>query len=233
MSCNVLAIVPARGGSKGIPKKNLLKLRGKSLVEHAIRVGMECSLVDKLVLSTDDPEIAQVGQEAGAIVPFLRPARLAGDNVKTVDVVLHLLDQMKEPVEFVLLLQPTAPVRTAGNVLEAIQLLINNPDADAVISVVPLEEPHPLKIKKISGKWLVPYIDDGNSEIPRQLLPKAYKLNGAIYAIRVKSLKEQKTFLPDKSLPYVMPQETGVNIDTLLDFMLINMLLEKGIIEIG
>lgn len=231
MSENILAVVPARGGSKGILKKNLLQIAGKSLIEHAVRVGLDCPLVNKLVLSTDDPKIAQVGQSAGALVPYLRPAHLAGDNVKTVDVVLHLLEQLNEPADIVLLLQPTAPVRTACDVSKALQLLINLSDADAVVSVVTLEEPHPLKIKTVRGKWLASYIEGGDSESPRQVLPKAYKLNGAIYAIRTEALKYYKTFLPQKTLPYIMPPETGINIDSFFDLVFLDALLQKGIIH--
>lgn len=223
----VFAVIPARGGSKGIPRKNLAKIAGYTLTEHAIRVGLKCPLISKTILSTDDLEIARVGGRAGADVPFLRPNRLASDKAQTVDVVIHLLEHLDDKPEIILLLQPTAPLRTPKQVSEALSILINNEKANAIVSVVPLNEPHPIKVKVIERGWLKPYLKKADSQIPRQLLSKVYKLNGAVYAVRRKALLKEKTLLPNKTLPYIMPPETGINIDTPLDLIILKSLVKN------
>jgi CMP-N,N'-diacetyllegionaminic acid synthase len=223
----ILAVIPARGGSKGIPRKNLAKIAGYTLVEHAIHVSLKCPLVYKTILSTDDPEIAKIGKNAGASVPFLRPHRLAGDKVRTVDVIIHLLKHLDDKPQIVLILQPTAPLRTPKQISQALQILIKHNKADAIASVVPLNEPHPMKTKVIQGGWLRPFVKKADSSTPRQLLPSAYKLNGAIYAIRVKAFLKEKTILPSKTLPFIMPAETCINIDTFLDLLILRSMIEN------
>lgn len=222
----VLAVIPARGGSKGIPYKNLKKIAGLTLVEHAVRVALNCPLVYKTILSTDDPKIAKAGKRAGAEIPFLRPRRLAGDKSRTIDAVLHLLKNIKDEPEIILLLQPTAPVRSSKQASEALNLLINDEDADAVVSVVSLNEPHPLKTKTIEDGRLKPYFPGADSQVPRQLLSKAYKLNGAIYAVKRNALLKEKSFLPKETIPYVMPAETGINIDSPFDLIILKSLVK-------
>jgi len=225
----ILAIAPARGGSKGIPHKNLQKIAGRTLVEWAIRVGLTCPLVSKTILSTDSPRISKIGRKAGAIAPFLRPSRLASDKTKIVDVILHLLKHIDDKPDIVLLLQPTTPLRTSKQISEALQILIKNKKADAIVSVVHLNEPHPIKIKTIKKGWLRSYLPKADSQISRQLLPTVYKLNGAIYAVRTKALLNEKTFLPNKTLPYIMPPETGINIDTPLDLIILKSLVKSKV----
>jgi len=225
----VLAVVPARSGSKGILRKNLAKIAGYTLVEHAIRVSLRCPFVYKTILSTDDPEIAQIGKKVGANVPFLRPLHLAGDKVPTKDVIIHLLEHLEDKPDIVLILQPTSPLRTPKQISESLQILIRHREADAIASLVSLGEPHPMKIKVIQRGWLKPYLPKADSQIPRQLLPKVYKLNGAIYAVRVNALFREKTILPRKTLPYIMPSETGINIDTPLDLLILESLVKNSV----
>ena len=228
----ILAVIPARGGSKGIPYKNLKKIAGLTLVEHAVKVALNCPLIYRTILSTDDPKIAKVGKKAGADVPFLRPRQLAGDKSRTVDAVLHLLKNIQDEPEIILLLQPTAPIRNSRQVSEALDLLMNNKKADAIVSVVPLDEPHPLKTKTIEDDWLRPYFRGADSQVPRQLLSKAYKLNGAIYAVRREALLEERSFLPKKTIPYVMPVETGINIDSFFDLIILKSLIKAKALNI-
>lgn len=230
--CKVLGIVPARGGSKGIPRKNLAIIKGKSLVRRAVEVGLNCALIDKVIISTDDVDIAEAAIQAGATAPFMRPAHLAGDQVKTIDAVLHLLDNIDEQPEIIVLLQPTAPVRNVGQLTEVVQMLKANPEVDAVVSVVQLQEPHPMKVKAVENGFLVPYIKGGDSECPRQQLPMAFKLNGAFYAVRKEALIRERTFLPHRTKPYVMPEETGINIDAPLDLVFLECCLEHGVIHL-
>lgn len=226
---NILAVVPARGGSKGVPYKNLKKIAGSTLVEHAIRVALSCSLIYRTIISTDDYKIAKIGKKAGADIPFMRPRQLAGDKTRTIDVVLHLCKNLKDKPDIILLLQPTAPLRNKKQVSEALNILINNKKANGVVSVVSLNEPHPLKTKIIKNNLLKPYLKRSDSQVPRQLLPKIYKLNGAIYAIRMNSLLKEKTFLPKKTIPFIMPEETGINIDSPFDLVVLRSLIKAKV----
>lgn len=233
--CNqykVLGIVPARGGSKGIPRKNLKLIAGQTLVHRAVKIAIQCPLINEIILSTDDEEIAREGAAAGANIPFLRPQELAADNVKTIDVVIHLLANIEMKPDIVVLLQPTAPVRTAAQLKEVLEILFSDKNFNAVVSVVRLHEPHPMKVKAIRKGKLTPYISDGDSERPRQELPAAYKLNGAFYAVRTEALLRERTFLPANTVPYIMPEEAGINIDTSIDLMLLECCLERGVIRL-
>lgn len=222
----VIAVVPARSGSKGFPNKNMARIGGRSLLELAIQVGKDARLIDDVYVSTDSQEYADVAAKAGAKVAGLRPPALAGDAVKTSAVVVDLLRQLKIDNGVVVLLQPTSPIRTPGDVDDVVKIL-EREDVDAVATVEPLDEPHPEKVKRRNaGGILESYIAGVSSETPRQQLPPAYRLNGAIYAIRTKVLLEQETFLPARTFGH--PLASGVNIDREEDFILLKTLFEMG-----
>lgn len=222
----VLAIVPARAGSKGFPNKNIAKIGGMTLLEWAVRVARDCSAVTDVYVSTDSEAYESIALAAGAKSAGLRPEHLANDTAKTVDVVLDLLQRLPDSYDFIVLLQPTSPMRHANDI-EAMIARIEKTQADAAVSVASLEEPHPHKLKAIGADGFIkPFIDGTSSEVPRQSLPPAYLLNGALYVVRTSALLAQKTFLPAKSMPYVMAR--GINVDTSEDFMLLESLYEKG-----
>ncbi len=222
----ILAIVPARSGSKGFPNKNIAKIHGVTLLEWAVRVAKDCRAVSDVYVSTDSETYESIALAAGAKSAGLRPAHLASDTAKTVDVVLDLLDRLHDSYDYVVLLQPTSPIRNAHDI-EAMIKRIDDAQADAAASVARLEEPHPHKLKTIGDDGFIkPFIEGTSSEVPRQALPPAYLLNGALYVVRTSALQQHKTFLPARTVPYLM--DRGINVDTPEDFMLLESMFEKG-----
>lgn len=228
----VLALIPARGGSKRLPSKNLQLCGGRSLIAHAI----ECAQavrpqVSYIAVSTDSDEIAAAARHAGATVPFMRPAALATDETSSLDVVSHALDWFEaagKPVRWVLLLQPTSPLRRKEDV-EAALALAAQTDCDSVVSVVTLQHEHPRLARRIEQGRLVPFYDPGQS------LPDtpAYANNGAIYLTRASVIREQKSLYGKFCHAYVMPRERSLDIDTAFDLQIASMLLGKPPIRRG
>jgi CMP-N,N'-diacetyllegionaminic acid synthase len=222
-----IAIVPARKGSKGVKNKNLLTVQGRSLIEWAVKVGVDCPLISDVYISTDSEEYEQVAKNAGAKSLGLRPDLLATDTTKTVDVVLEMLQHFREgEIQNILLLQPTSPLRSKDNIETALQIL-EREKVDAVVSVSEFIEPHPYKLKRIESGLIKPFVETGDSEMPRQLLPKAYCLTGAIYLITVDALSRSRSFLPSKVAPLVT-KDLFVNIDSAADFEYLNFLVSSG-----
>ena len=226
----VLAIVPARCGSKGFPNKNIALINNKTLLELAIKVAIDCPDVDDTFVSTDCIEYEKIAKKSGAKSIGLRSKTLATDNAKTVDVIIDLIKKLENKYTHIVLLQPTSPNRTPSDISEMIKLMTTN-DADAIVSLTKLEEPHPYKLKKINELGLVePFLDGTDSELPRQSLPMAYSLNGAIYIVKVDTLLKEKTFLPEKTVPYIM--KNNINIDREDDFFYLLSMLTNAKINI-
>jgi CMP-N,N'-diacetyllegionaminic acid synthase len=227
---SVVAVVPARSGSKGFSHKNVARLGGKTLLELAVKVGIDSRCIDKVYVSTDSQDYADIAISAGATFEGLRPDWLASDNAKTIDVVIDLLTRIGESYDHLILLQPTSPIRSPKDV-DAAFATFSKYQADSVVSVELLDEPHPEKVKCIGDDgFLKSYIVGASSEIPRQSLPKAYRLNGAIYIVNISVLLTQLSFLPEKTIPYQMSR--GVNIDSEEDFILLRTLFEMGRVNI-
>lgn len=215
-----LGIIVARGGSKGLPGKNLLPLAGKPLLVHTVEAALGCRALARTILSTEDAEILAVGRAAGCPAPFVRPAELAGDRSSTVDVALHALDWLASHEQFtpdvVVLLPATAPLRRADHIEGALQTLRDDLSADAVVAVTEADYPPYWMLTIVDSRleWLFP--EQARAD-HRQELPQAYRPNGSIYAIRRAVLQAQRTFYPKATTPYVMPNEASVNIDSELD----------------
>lgn len=226
----VLAIIPARSGSKGFKDKNIAKINNKTLIELAVQVSKDTKFIDKICVSTDSHEYAKILKPYKIDIPGLRPKNLSTDKTRIVDVILYLLKKINEKFDYFILIQPTAPIRSPKNLNEAMSLLLKN-KADSIVSVERVDEPHPEKIKKIDkfGK-LKPYITGKSSEISRQQLPKAYKLNGAIYILKISSFIKEKTLFPKNTIPYVM--QGGINIDNENDFNYLKYLYNSGDLKI-
>ena len=215
----VLGIILARKGSKGIPNKNFIKVnRKKRLIDYTFLEAKKSKLLTKIALTTDDERIINHSKKYNIDFIIKREKKYAGDYVKSVDVVLDVLKKLKNfQVDLVMLLQPTSPLRKSSHIDESIKLLSKQyKKYNSLVSVSFLEEPHPFKLKKIEKNFLVPFIRNKSSEVPRQKLEKAYKLNGSIYLIKKKILENKKTFF-DKVMPYVMSEEFSLNIDTVYD----------------
>ena len=221
---SLLALIPARGGSKGIPRKNIRSFCGKPLLQWSIDAALASPSVSRVVVSTDDPEIAEVALAGLAEVPFLRPSELASDTAPGIAPVLHALQQLPE-VSAVLLLQPTSPLRRVEDV-EAIVALHRKAGHDAVVSVTPSSK-HPAWMFGLSpAKVLEPLMILPDAAC-RQQLPPTYALNGALYLASRSFLEREHSFLTSNTLGYVMPPERSVDIDSPLDWQWGEFLMEQ------
>ena len=218
------AIIPARGGSKGVPRKNLYRIEGETLVERAIRLGRASGRVDRVLVTTDDPEIYEIAKALDAAPPSLRPKAFATHQATTIDAVHHLIEDAEVTGGYLLLLQPTSPLRRVDDLQSLCARLEANLDADAIVSVVRHDTPHPHKIMKIDGRYLRSFLGTLAS-VPRQSLPIVYALNGAFYLTPHRIVMEQRTFMPERTLPFEMPPERSVNLDGPLDVLLLEALL--------
>ena len=218
------AIIPARGGSKGVPRKNLYRIDGETLVERAIRLARESGRVDRVLVTTDDPEIYEIAKALDAAPPSLRPKALATDQARTIDAVHHLIEDANVRSGYLLLLQPTSPLRRVEDLQTLCARLETQSDADAIVSVVRHDAPHPHKIMKIDGRYLRSFLGTLAS-VPRQSLPIVYALNGAFYLASQRIVIEQRTFMPERTIPFEMPPERSVNLDGPLDVLLLEALL--------
>jgi CMP-N-acetylneuraminic acid synthetase len=214
----VLAVIPARCGSKGFPDKNIAKINNTTLLELAVQIGLDCKYIDDVYVSTDCVEYEKIAINAGALSLGLRLRQLSTDIAKSIDVVIDVIKNIKIDYDYVVLLQPTSPVRSPNDIINMIKL-IGIKSADAAVSVCKFEEPHPYKLKSINDNngFISSFMRGTSSETPRQLLPKIYALNGAIYVVKVDILLKEKTFLPQKTVPYIM--KNNINIDSEEDFI--------------
>ena len=212
----VLAVITARGGSKGIPGKNIVPMAGKPLIAWTIDAALRSRAGLRVIVSTDDEEIARVARERGAEVPFLRPAELAGDASPHIPVLTHAMKWMesheKYRPDWVLLLQPTSPMRTAGDIDAALRLA-EEKRADSVVSVAPAKHPCFLMQLTSDGR-LEDYMPKPEGYLPRQRVPPVYAANGAIYLVKRDVLVEKETLYTDRTFAYVMPPERSLDIDT-------------------
>lgn len=219
----VLGVIPARGGSKAIPGKNLVELGGKPLIEWTLDAA-EASRLDRVVVSTDDEAIAACCMNHGTEVPFRRPVELSTDSAQTIDAVLHAMDSLKEEFDAVMLLQPTTPFRSVDDIDQCVELLKSS-DADSVISVVDVVGHHPARMKfLVDGVLVDPPFAELVENQPRQELRPMFIRNGAVYLTRVKTLRT-RSFKGNKSLGFVMPAERSVNIDDLNDLRIARAML--------
>lgn len=222
----ITAIVPARGGSKGLPGKNLLKLGKHTLLERAILIAKQCGQVDRVVVSTDDEAMHALAAGHGAAAPRLRPAHLASDTATSADVVRDLIDVADVAAGWLLLVQPTSPLRTLGD-LEGLLALAGQGGTRSVVSVVEHEEPRPEKLLKLRDGELEPYLG-ALHEGPRQALPMPYALNGAFYLIDRDVFVETGSFLPPGTKAFVMPAGRSANIDGPEDWDILNAMVAAG-----
>ncbi len=231
---SVVAVIPARGGSKGIPRKNLVRIGGQSLIGYAIAAAQGASSVDRVVVSTDDIEIAEVAKTLGAEVPFLRPAALASDHAPMLAVLQHMLEWLQfqdRIIEAIVLLQPTSPMRTSNHIQEAVDLFRVSA-ASSVVSVT--EVPHrfnPVSIMKLSPNGtLTPFLDEDVVVTRRQDKPKAYARNGpAVLVCHPESLLAGELY-GKRCIPYIMSEKDSLDIDNPDDLDLANSVLQKDVV---
>lgn len=225
-----LALIPARGGSEGIPRKNLAPFLGEPLIARTLREARGCSRLTRILVSTDCEEIAAVSRVHGGEVPFLRPKELAGGLVPMVEVMRHVLLELEQREVYrpdvVVLLQPTSPMRTARHIDEALDLL-EKTEAESVVSLYPAKIP-PWWMRTIDPEGRVQLLVEGRlNAAQRQEFPPVYALNGAIYASRRSVILEKGKVLGDDIRPYLMPQDESIDVDTPLDLELAEYMVRR------
>jgi CMP-N-acetylneuraminic acid synthetase len=225
-----LAVITARGGSKGIPQKNLSTILGKPLIAYTIEAALQAKTLTRTIVSTDDESIVKASEQHGAEVPFLRPQHLATDTATSLAVLQHavtyLAKQEDYATDIVVCLQPTSPLRTAGDIDQAVNLCLQS-GADSVVSLCEAKH-HPYWMKKIFDGRVYPLINENEHKYTRrQDLPPVYQLNGALYVTRTKALLEENRMLGEHTIPYIMPQERSIDIDTKTDLQIVEHILQQ------
>ena len=227
----MIALIPARGGSKGLPGKNIKNLCGKPLIAHTIGAALNASGIDRVVVTTDSEEIAEIAKQYGAEVPFLRPEELAGDTSSAVDVYLHAVDFLQkesgQEIQKFMVLLPTAPLRGSENIEQALKEFYEK-KAETLISMKEAETPiswyygmnEEGRVKNLG-------FDGQNAVKNRQVNNVYYIPNGAIYIFDTSLLREKRTYYSDNTVAYLMSQEESVDIDCALDFKIAELLLSQ------
>ncbi len=223
----VLAIIPARGGSKGVPRKNIRDLGGKPLIAWTIAAARSSAYLDRIIVSTDDAEIANVARQFNAEVPFMRPAELARDGSSGIDPVIHALETLAEKYDYMVLLQPTSPFRNAQDIDQAIELCVKK-GAETCVSVTENSK-SPYWAYKIDAQQRIEPLFPVEEKIAcRQQLPKTYAQNGAIFVAACNFVLKTATLQNRQTLAYIMPSERSIDIDSEYDLRLANLLLETS-----
>jgi CMP-N,N'-diacetyllegionaminic acid synthase len=225
----ILAIIPARGGSKGLPRKNIKLLNGKPLISYTIEAAKNSQFIDRIIVSTEDQEIAEVSRTYGAEIPFIRPEELAGDNASTLEVINHAVNWLKVHdgyyPDLICLLQCTSPLRRSEDIDGTIKKLLDT-GRDAAVSICEAEV-NPYWTNVLNGDKLEYFISEGKSILKRQDLPKVYRLNGAVYVVKTDKYVVEKTLEPDNITGYIMNTIDSVDIDDQIDFNLAEVILQE------
>lgn len=223
-----LAIVPARGGSKGIPRKNLVQINNKPLIQYTIDEALSSKYLDDIIVSTDDLEITEISKQLGASVPYLRPAHLAADESKMIDTIIHVIEKQKElglEYDYVILLQPTQPLRKSWHIDEAIESIVKY-NQESLVSVSKVQE-HPLLIRKLNEDGGLEPLLKMNSTVRRQDFEDYYKINGAIYINKIDSTLNISTSFNDNKFAYVMGGQFDIDIDERFDLEVFKLILSS------
>jgi len=224
---NIVAIIPARGGSKGIPKKNIKILANKPLIAYTIEQALKSKYIDRTIVSTDDKEIADISKYYGAEIPFMRPDSLSGDDVSTIDVLLHALDWLvnceKYTFDILVLLHTTAPLRAVKDIDTCIEMLLTE-KADNIISVTEAHRNPYFNMVEVDKQGRVKLAKKG-AFITRQSTPKVYDLNASIYVWWKDLFKKKRSLLLTGTKLYLMPKERSIDIDDEIDFKIAELFL--------
>ena len=223
----VLAVIPARGGSKGVPRKNIREVDGKPLLAWTVEEAKKSRYIDRMILSSEDEEIIEIAENYSLEVPFVRPAELAKDETLATDVIMHAIEQVPG-YDYIVLLQVTSPLRTAEDIDRCIKMCAAR-KAKAIISVTePDKSPYWVYSLDNNG-FMRPVIQSDFLTKRRQDHPKVYVPNGAIYIAETSCFIENKNFAPDMTIAYKMPKERSLDIDTEIDFKILGALLQGKI----
>ncbi|HIF9178870.1 TPA: cytidylyltransferase domain-containing protein [Photobacterium damselae] len=225
----ILAIIPARGGSKRLPKKNILNLGGKPLIQWTIEAALKCSQIDTVMVSTDSKEIADISEKAGANVPYLRCSALSSDTASSADVVIDVIEyyeSINKKFDAIILLQPTSPLRSSNDIRNAIKLF-DEKKASAVVSVAECDH-SPLWCNTLPADLCMDqFISEEIKSTRSQDLPTYYRLNGAIYLVCTKSFINNRSFMPKNTYSLIMNRERSIDIDDCVDFKIAEVFYDK------
>lgn len=236
----VLFVIPARGGSKGLPKKNIKPIAGKPLIAWSIDAAKKAADIIgncDVIVSTDTNEIADVAKQHGADVPFLRPEELANDRAASIDVMLHALqfmEQHNKSYKYLAMIEPTSPQRDEHDLVTAYTKLKNTAEAESIVGVCKTESCHPLFLTKLNKGFLEPYENKTYKVYRRQEIDDVFFFEGSMYISLVESLKKRRSFYHEKTLGFEMPKWKSFEIDDLTDFLVIEQLLkirEQGLLK--
>ena len=223
----VLGIIPARSGSKDLPRKNILPLAGKPLIVWTIEAANGSKYIDRCIVSTDGEKIAEVAEKYGGNVPFMRPVKLATDESTSESVILHAIDALPQKYDMIILLQPTSPLRTSENIDKALDLMLER-GAPAIVSVVKTEHPPEWSFRlrnNLQMSELAVKLERGKR---RQDYPPTYQLNGAIYAAETHYYLQKRTFIMENTLAFIMPPESSVDINSRLDLRIAELIMKDS-----
>lgn len=226
---SVLAVITARGGSKRLPGKNIRPFGGKPLLAWTVEAARASKSIDRLIISSDDAAILDVARQAGCEVPFVRPAELAGDHASSVDVAVHAVTALEARYDWLVLLQPTSPLRLGSDIDACLELALSR-GAPACVSLTEPEKSPYVMFRLDEEARIAPVLslEGVNLQHARsQDFPKVYEINGAVFAVRTDYFLENRTFFDERCLGWIMPRTRSVNIDTWLDFRIGEMLLQN------
>ncbi|MBF0267907.1 MAG: acylneuraminate cytidylyltransferase family protein [Alphaproteobacteria bacterium] len=227
---NALAVICGRGGSKGLPRKNVLELGGKPLVAWSVAAALGAKSIGRTILSTDDDEIAAAARQAGCDVPFMRPPELASDTASIYDVLFHALDNAGQTYDMVVLLQATSPLRTSRDIDACIDLCVSTNAPSCISVTVAAKPPHWMYVQDSNG-CLLPALPSESQLDRRQDAPVYYLPNGAVYVARTDWLRQNNSFVGHGTRAYLMPNWRSVDVDSYLDLVYARAILaelEKG-----
>lgn len=225
----ILAIIPARGGSKGLPGKNIRILCGKPLIGWSIEHAQQSKYIDEIFISTDSREIADVAETFGVKVPELRPAALAADTAPSSAFIIHTINYLAnqgKDFDYLILLEPTSPLRDVEDVDKSIELLLNAPEFESMVGVCKAEDQNPVFMQVIDDNGrLLPYEKEVRIT-RRQDVPNVYFLEGTVYLSKISSFLEKKAFRHDRTLPYIVPKWKSFEVDDIIDFTIIEAIMK-------
>ena len=231
----LLAYIPARSGSKGVPGKNIKTIQGVPLIAFSIFSALKSNIFDEVLLSTDEPVYHEKVSKLGIRDDYIRPAELAGDHSPTVDGILHALDwygDQGKTFDAVMLLQPPAPFRNPDHIHKAIEILQANPEATCVTGIVKLGDAHPARVKRlVNEKWLAQFCNDAPEHEPsrrQDFTPPAYLRNGTIYLSRIDTIRRQKLVWGERVIGMEMSEANSINVDRQIDFLTAEAALSYG-----
>ncbi|MBK7627804.1 MAG: acylneuraminate cytidylyltransferase family protein [Bacteroidales bacterium] len=232
----ILAIIPARGGSKGLPEKNIKLLCGKPLIGWTIEQAKGCKYIDSIFVTTDCQKIANIAGQFGLNVPFLRPPELAEDTSSSMDVVVHVLEYYRTQnvnFDYVLLLEPTSPLRKRNDLDSAVKLAIGNESADGVVSLGEVHMEHPMIVKQVDNDMKIrSYIEDVKRITQRQMADKAFFPYGVIYMIKTEVFNREKSFYTNNIIPYFIERWQNYEVDDIYDFIVIEAIMNNKMEDI-